>query len=105
MATILNQAHCRSCGQVIAASAQACPHCGGAQFSSGGQVGSKSKLAAFLFAWFLGAFGGHKFYLGQIGMGILYLLFFWTFIPAIIAFIEGILYLTMNDEAFAAKYG
>lgn len=47
----------------------------------------------------------HKFYLGQDGWGILYLLFFWTFIPSIVGFIEGILYLTMSDEDFTAKYG
>jgi hypothetical protein len=28
-----------------------------------------------------------------------------TFIPAIIALIEGIIYLTMSDEAFEHKYG
>jgi TM2 domain-containing membrane protein YozV len=38
-------------------------------------------------------------------MGILYLLFFWTFIPAIVGFIEGILLLVMTDDAFALKYG
>lgn len=58
-----------------------------------------------MLAFFLGGFGVHKFYLGRIGAGVLYLLFFWTFIPAIIAFIEMIIYITMSDEAFAAKYG
>tara|TARA_R110000744_G_scaffold154552_2_gene269472 strand:- start:87152 stop:87268 length:117 start_codon:yes stop_codon:yes gene_type:complete len=38
-------------------------------------------------------------------MGVLYLLFCWTFIPALIAFIEFIIYLTMTDEAFAEKFG
>jgi len=32
------------------------------------------------------------------------LLFFWTFIPAIAAFIEGILYLTKSDEEFQRQY-
>jgi TM2 domain-containing membrane protein YozV len=32
-------------------------------------------------------------------------LFCWTFIPAIIAFIEFIVYLCMSDESFSAKYG
>jgi TM2 domain-containing membrane protein YozV len=65
----------------------------------------KSRIAAALFAFFLGGFGGHKFYLGQVGLGVLYLVFFWTFIPALIAFIEFILFLTMSDEAFNQKYG
>lgn len=57
----------------------------------------KSRIAAALFALLLGGIGVHKFYLGQIGMGIVYLLFCWTFIPALIAFIEGIIYL-IDDE-------
>jgi TM2 domain-containing membrane protein YozV len=65
----------------------------------------KSRIAAALFAFFLGGFGGHKFYLGQVGLGILYLVFFWTFIPAIVAFIEFILLLAMSDETFNQKYG
>lgn len=60
----------------------------------------KNKMAAGLLAIFLGCFGVHKFYLGKIGMGILYVLFFWTGIPAIIGFIEGIIYLCSNDENF-----
>jgi TM2 domain-containing membrane protein YozV len=33
-------------------------------------VSSKSRLAVTLFAWFLGGFGAHRFYLGKIGTGI-----------------------------------
>ena len=33
----------------------------------------KSKTTAYLLWFFLGIFGVHKFYLGKIGMGILYL--------------------------------
>lgn len=65
----------------------------------------KSRIAAALLAFFLGGFGVHRFYLGQVGLGVLYLLFFWTFIPSIIAFVEFIIFLVMSDEAFAAKYG
>ncbi|MCD8266486.1 MAG: NINE protein [Prevotellaceae bacterium] len=67
-------------------------------------MNKKSKLAAALFALFLGGFGAHKFYLGQIGKGIIYLVFCWTGIPSIIAFIEFILYLCMSDEEFDYKY-
>jgi TM2 domain-containing membrane protein YozV len=65
----------------------------------------KNQLAAALLAFFLGGLGVHKFYLGRIGWGIIYLLFCWTFIPAIIAFIEGIVLIAMSPEHFAAKYG
>lgn len=63
----------------------------------------KNKIAAGLLAIFLGGFGIHKFYLGKIGQGILYLLFCWTYIPAIIGFFEGILYLVSNDHNFQVK--
>jgi TM2 domain-containing membrane protein YozV len=33
----------------------------------------KSKTTAYLLWFFLGVFGAHKFYLGRVGMGILYL--------------------------------
>jgi TM2 domain-containing membrane protein YozV len=67
--------------------------------------GGKSRVTAAVLAFFLGGFGIHKFYLGKTAQGVLYLLFCWTFIPAIIAFIEFIIYLTMSDEAFEEKYG
>ncbi|MCR5755510.1 MAG: NINE protein [Acetatifactor sp.] len=63
----------------------------------------KSKIAAALLAIFLGGLGIHKFYLGKVGMGIFYLLFCWTGIPAIVGFIEGIVYLCSNDENFQLK--
>src|SRR3972149_4052203 len=49
----------------------------------------KNPTSAVLLALFLGGLGIHKFYMGQIGLGILYLIFCWTYIPAIIAFIEA----------------
>lgn len=64
----------------------------------------KSKVAAGLFGIFLGGFGVHKFYLGNIGLGIVYILFSWSFIPSIIGIIEGIVYLTMDEYAFREKY-
>ena len=60
----------------------------------------KSKVAAGLLGIFLGGIGIHKFYLGKVGMGILYILFCWTFIPALVGFIEGIVYLSSNDHNF-----
>lgn len=64
----------------------------------------KSKIAAGLLAILLGGFGIHKFYLGKTGMGILYLVFCWTYIPAIVSFFEGIIYLCSNDENFQLKH-
>ncbi|NLJ81636.1 MAG: NINE protein [Bacteroidales bacterium] len=39
----------------------------------------KSKVTAYLLWFFLGIFGAHKFYLGKVGMGILYLFTFGLF--------------------------
>ena len=67
-------------------------------------VPAKSRITAALLAFFLGGFGLHKFYLGKTFQGILYVLFSWTFIPTIIAWIEGASYLLMSDYHFARKY-
>ena len=66
---------------------------------------TKNKATAGILAILLGDFGAHKFYLGNPGLGVLYLVFFWTFIPGIIGLVEGIIYLTMSDQEFAQKYG
>ena len=105
-----DEKYCAECGEVIKIKAEICPRCGVRQSSPPNSLGStapngKSKIAAALFAIFLGGFGAHKFYLGEVGMGVVYLLFCWTFIPALIAFIEFIIYLTMSDEKFNEKYG
>jgi len=67
-------------------------------------VYSKSKITAGLLALLIGGLGVHKFYLDQIGLGFVYLLFCWTGIPGIIALVEGILYLCATDEEFDRKY-
>lgn len=48
----------------------------------------KSYPTAILLAFFLGGVGAHHFYMRRIGLGILYSLFCWTFVPLIIALIE-----------------
>ena len=48
----------------------------------------KSPTTGLVLAFFLGGIGAHRFYLGETGLGILYALFFWTFVPGIIAFVE-----------------
>ncbi|EHI70831.1 TM2 domain-containing protein [Streptococcus ictaluri] len=49
-----------------------------------------NKVIYVLLALFLGEFGLHKFYAGQNGKGILYLIFSWTLIPGLLGVIEGI---------------
>ncbi len=54
------------------------------------QVGAQEKdeVAGVLLALFLGSFGMHQFYLRRIGLGALYLVFFWTGIPGLLGLIE-----------------
>ena len=95
-----DEQYCASCGNVIKKKAVICPKCGVKQSYGKG----KSRISAALLAFFLGFIGVHKFYLGRPGQGVLYLLFFWTLIPGIIAFVEFILLLCMSDDKFDEKY-
>nr|WP_276772533.1 NINE protein [Anaerococcus hydrogenalis] len=61
-------------------------------------------MAYVLLAFFLGGIGAHKFYAGKTGAGIVYLIFCWTFIPGIIAFIEFIIGLTKPADEFGNIY-
>ena len=103
-----DQKYCLACAAVLDRRAEICPRCGVRQAGTGGLATSpsgRSRIVAALFALLLGGFGAHKFYLGQPGMGVVYLLFCWTFIPVVVALVEGIVLLTQSDEQFAAKYG
>ena len=64
----------------------------------------KSKGIAILLAIFLRGFGIHKFYLGQTLWGIVYLLFFWTFTPAIISLFKVVILLFMNETEFNQRF-
>lgn len=64
----------------------------------------KTKGTAALLAFLLGGLGVHKFYLGQSVQGVLYFLFCWTLIPALVAFVEMIAYLLMSDAEFDRRY-
>jgi TM2 domain-containing membrane protein YozV len=106
----VNQVFCRECGSSINRLAVLCPKCGvpvsdtavvGASLSGGSR---KNKFIAAILAFFLGGFGVHHFYLGNPAIGVLYLLFCWTLIPAIIAFIEFIVFLVMPEKDFDARF-
>jgi TM2 domain-containing membrane protein YozV len=108
----LDEKYCSECAAIIKVKAEICPKCGVRQFIQPASINigplasnGKSRIAAALFALILGSFGAHKFYLGQIGLGILYLVFCWTWIPTIVSFIEFILLLIMSDVEFDQKYG
>jgi len=113
---------CKHCGEILdpqmreiemlkrQGTSQVFMNAGGGAAAVGGSDAAnapplKSRVTAAILAFLLGGLGFHKFYLGQTGMGLLYLVFCWTFIPAIIGFIEGIIYLTSSDATFKRKYG
>jgi RNA polymerase subunit RPABC4/transcription elongation factor Spt4 len=123
-----NEKFCKNCGESIDEKAVVCPECGvrqneerkkqninvnvensnqniQSQNSQDGLNGNKSRMLAAILGIFLGGIGLHKFYLGQAGRGILFLIFSWTLIPALIGFIQGISYLLMSDQKFAQKFG
>ena len=93
--------YCHNCGTELADKAEICPTCGVWQARP---HKPKSRMIAAVLAIFLGGLGMHKFYLGQGGMGLLYLLFCWSFIPAIIGLFEGLRFLVMKDEVFERQY-
>lgn len=66
----------------------------------------KLRLIAFLLAFFFGMFGVHRFYVGQIGTGVVQLLFtltfFLSFVTAIWVIIDWIIILA---GAFKDKEG
>lgn len=99
--------YCGACAEQISKDALACPKCGHPNpYRSYAQTpGGKSRVTAGLLAILVGGLGVHKFYLEKIGMGFLYLVFCWTFVPAVIALIEGIVYLTQDDKTFGERQG
>ena len=59
---------------------------------------------AVALTFFLGGVGAHKFYLNKTMLGILYVLFCWTFVPLIISLLECLILLFMGKNKFDKKY-
>ncbi|MEI6176252.1 MAG: TM2 domain-containing protein [Verrucomicrobiota bacterium] len=67
--------------------------------------GAEKKLVAGLLAILIGGLGVHKFYLGYTKEGVIQILLsFLCGLGALLALIEGILYLTKSDDEFVATY-
>lgn len=67
-------------------------------------VSLKTKTKTILLAFFLGAFGAHRFYLRQYWKGIFSILFCWTYIPFIISLIDVVIFIVMKKDEFDKKY-
>ena len=65
--------YCRECGKEINENAVVCVHCGCA-IENKNNINERSKAVAFLLRFFLGGLGGHKFYVNNSSMGIVYAL-------------------------------
>lgn len=67
--------------------------------------GAEKKLVAGLLGILIGGLGVHKFYLGYTKEGVIQILLsFACGIGAIIALVEGIIYLTKSDADFVNTY-
>lgn len=68
-------------------------------------ISNKSRTAALLLAFFLGAFGAHRFYVGRKGSAIAMLLISLTFIGAIVTVIWAwIDIITILTGSFVDKF-
>ena len=71
-------AFCRNCGTEIPDGSTFCSACGKQQNTNAGgtvtPVSPKSRLAALLLCLFLGGIGIHRFYVGKVGTGVIWLL-------------------------------
>ena len=69
--------YCSQCGAQLVDEAVVCPQCGcavAAQKTADPNVSPKSRLVALLLCIFVGGLGIHRFYVGKIGTGVLWLL-------------------------------
>lgn len=90
----------------------------GGGYNPAGPYATKDKVTAGLLALLLGGTGAHHFYLGNIGLAVGYLMvwligaaltviwvgWFFVWIPGILAFVEGIIFLTKPDDQFQRNY-
>jgi TM2 domain-containing membrane protein YozV len=107
---------CGKCGRQISNRAAPCPRCGAlvavcspaparlVRYEPVRVTVPKSRSVAIVLAVLLGGIGLHKFYLNRPGLGILYVLFCWTLIPAVLGLLEGFVYLILSDADFQRLY-
>lgn len=65
---------------------------------------NRNYWAAILLAAFGGWFGLQEFYIGNVFRGVLGIIFSWTCIPAIVAFVQILCWLYNGEDEFNRKY-
>ncbi len=90
---------CENCAEECATDSLRCDACG--HVSS--RFTYRSRVAASALALFGGAFGLHRFYLGQ-WRGVVYLLFCWTPLPWLVAFVECIVFMTTDQRRWNQRF-
>ena len=101
---IIKDIYCQKCGTKVPENVQYCPNCGAAVNCPGKP--KKDKIVAGILAILFGGLGIHYFYMGKTTAGIISLIIGLCscYIWGLVMLIQGILILTMTDEAFMAKY-
>lgn len=91
---------CEKCEKLIGAEAVVCEYCGYKKKYHHLKEGDiyKSKGTAIALAILLGGLGAHKFYLGKNGIGVVYVLLCWTFLPLFISLLEAIVFLSFTEK-------
>ncbi len=72
---------------------------------AGSPAGLSTRKMAIVLALFLGWLGAHRFYLGQIGWGLLYLVIAYLFTPlaVVIGLIDAVRFTLMSEAAFPSR--
>jgi TM2 domain-containing membrane protein YozV len=100
--------YCAHCGAEISEGTRFCPKCGTpvaaatrtapksdteAPGELAADISPKSRVAATLFAWFLGGFGAHRFYVGKTGTAVVMLVLTLIGLATVWFFLVGIAFI------------
>ena len=96
--------YCPNCGNTTTANQAICMSCG---VALAGATGQKSKKTATLLGFFLGMVGGHKFYMGSWGWGVVQIVLtisvVLSWVSFVITLVDVIRLIMMSDDEFTMK--